>query len=275
MNQLLQTAITAALSAGEEIIKIYNSADFGVEMKADNSPLTLADKAAHNIIITTLQKTELAILSEEGKTIPYPKRKNWEQFWMVDPLDGTKEFIKRNGEFTVNIALIQKNTPILGVVFVPVTGELYYADQTGSFKTVIASEARQSNNGVPESSFDQQSTSLLGEAENVSRLTRNTSHFRVVGSRSHMSQETLNYIDTINTNGKEVEIVSKGSSLKLCMVAEGLADIYPRLAPTMEWDTAAGHAIAKYAGKQVLQYGTKTEVMYNKEDLLNPFFVVK
>lgn len=263
MNTFLKTAITAALSAGKQIISIYNSSDFGVEKKADNSPLTLADKAGHEAIVAILKETGLPILSEEGKAIPYEERKNWKQFWMVDPLDGTKEFIKRNGEFTVNIALIENHTPLMGVVFVPVTGELYYASEAGSFKTEIKNKVERSFNFAQD------------DIINLSLVTRHSSHFRVVGSRSHMSQETLDYIESIDTHGKEIEIVSKGSSLKLCMVAEGKAEVYPRLAPTMEWDTAAGHAIAKYAGKQVLQYGTEDEVVYNKEDLLNPFFVVK
>ncbi len=260
MNNLLTTAISAALSAGEQILKIYNFADFGVERKADNSPLTLADKAGHNAIVEILEETGLPILSEEGQTIPYEERKNWKRFWMVDPLDGTKEFIKRNGEFTVNIALIENHKPVMGVVFVPVSGELYFADPNGSFKSKVES---------------QKSKADLEDAVDLRLATCDTTTFRVVGSRSHMSQETLDYIDTLDTQGKEIEIVSKGSSLKLCMVAEGLADIYPRLAPTMEWDTAAGHAIAKYAGKKVYQFGTDEEVIYNKENLLNPFFIVK
>ena len=275
MNNLLQTAIQAALSAGEEILKVYTSADFGVEMKADNSPLTLADKAGHEAIVAILKETGLPILSEEGKAIPYSERKDWKQFWMVDPLDGTKEFIKRNGEFTVNIALIEDNTPILGVVYVPVTEELYYASAEGSFKSNV--KCRKSN------VESQMSNVGLEDAIDLRLATCDTTTFRVVGSRSHMSQETMDYIDTLDIKGKEIEIVSKGSSLKLCMVAEGLADVYPRMAPTMEWDTAAGHAIAKYAGKKVLQYTAKIkdnievekDVVYNKENLLNPWFVVK
>lgn len=257
-NQLLNTAIEAAIEAGKEILKIYQTADFEVEFKADDSPLTKADKAAHHIIVEHLSKTNFPILSEEGKHIDYTERAKWSTFWLVDPLDGTKEFIKRNGEFTVNIALIDQQSPILGVVYVPVTGEIYFADHSGTFKALLTEPF---NDGLIAA------IKLPTQDENQ--------EFVVVGSRSHMSSETKEFIDKLDKKGKSLKLISKGSSLKLCQVAEGTADCYPRLGPTMEWDTAAGHAIAKFAGKSVNIYPDNTPLIYNKENLLNPWFIVK
>ncbi len=256
-NLILQTAIDAAIDAGNEILKIYTSEDFGVEIKADNSPLTKADKAAHLKICSYLENTDYPILSEEGKLMSFDERKNWITFWLIDPLDGTKEFIKRNGEFTVNIALIENGTPILGVVYVPVTKEIYFADKEGAFKSIAT-----------EKGIDQNNTKKLPENQELD-------HFTVVGSRSHMSPETEEFIDNLDKKGLPLKMISKGSSLKLCLVAEGAAHCYPRLAPTMEWDTAAGHAIVKFSGKTVTRHSDKEDVVYNKKDLLNPFFIVQ
>jgi len=261
INLLLEKAILAAISAGREILKIYNQEDFGIEIKADNSPLTLADKAAHSLITNSLAG-ETPILSEEGKTIPWKTRKNWRQFWLVDPLDGTKEFIKRNGEFTVNIALIENGVPQLGVIVVPVSGELYYADVNGSFKSSI----NMNDNDVTIDTVLKNSIKLPSENPSV--------NYVVVGSRSHSNPETEEFITNIDTKGKPLQMVTKGSSLKLCMVATGEANCYPRLGPTMEWDIAAGHAIAHFAGKSVTRFDGQ-QLIYNKEDLLNPWFVVK
>ena len=257
-NHLLSTAIKAAIEAGNEILKIYNSNDFGVEFKGDNSPLTRADKAAHNKIISYLSHTKFSTLSEEGKNISFAERKNWKTFWMVDPLDGTKEFIKRNDEFTVNIALIEKGKPIMGVVYVPVTEELFYADKNGAFKTTKGNYL---------------SENISSSIKLPIRIEKN--EYVVVGSRSHMSKETEKYIGQLNKQDKHLKIIPKGSSLKFCQVAEGIADCYPRLGPTMEWDTAAGHAIAFFAGKTIKVYPENNPLVYNKENLLNPFFIVK
>lgn len=256
VSRLLKVALEAAVEAGIEILKVYHTEDFEVEMKSDNSPLTKADKAAHHKIVEYLKDTPYPILSEEGSTIEYDTRKSWDIFWLVDPLDGTKEFIKRNGEFTVNIALVNKGVPELGVVYVPVTREVYFADKNGAFK------ARTFNHVI---NYDE-----------AQRLPDNTDRddYVVVGSRSHMSAETEAYIQKLDTGSRDIAIVSKGSSLKLCLVAEGSADCYPRLGPTMEWDTAAGHAIARFSGKPVTVYGQKEELTYNKENLLNPYFIV-
>ncbi|TNF42987.1 MAG: 3'(2'),5'-bisphosphate nucleotidase [Bacteroidetes bacterium] len=257
ISALTETAIKAAVRAGNEILDVYYHFDFGIEFKADNSPLTIADKRAHNAIIEALKETNLPVLSEEGNSISYDERKNWKLFWLVDPLDGTKEFIKRNDEFTVNIALIEDNLPIAGVVYVPVAKELFWGNRFGSFKAIAENE------NVPLQNI-QQLPSVL-----------NKENFVVAGSKSHMNTETEKYILSLDTKGKPIEIKSKGSALKICLVAEGVADIYPRLAPTMEWDTAAGHAIVKFTGKEIFQYENNKPLVYNKENLLNPWFVVK
>jgi 3'(2'), 5'-bisphosphate nucleotidase len=258
----LNTAITAALEAGKAILEIYHSGEFDVEIKGDNSPLTKADTASHHVIMSHLTNTEIPVLSEEGKAIPYEERKDWKQLWIVDPIDGTKEFIKRNGEFTVNIALIEDQRPLIGVIFVPVTGVLYFSSkEMGAFKTTVDLE-----------NFDVETLVSNG---NKLPLEREDKTFTIVASRSHMSPETETYVQEMRDNHGEVHLISKGSSLKLCMVAEGTADCYPRFAPTMEWDTAAGQAICEHAGFNVLDWKTKENMLYNREQLLNNWFLVK
>ena len=264
MNTNLTIAINAALSAGNEILNVYNTEDFEIELKSDNSPLTIADQKAHKIIVEHLSKTNIPILSEEGKNIPYQERSNWDFYWLVDPLDGTKEFIKRNGEFTVNIALIKKNTPVLGVIYVPVTKDLYFSEkESGAYKAI----------NVDFDSDVSDLNSLIQISFKLPLLLEND-NFTVVGSRSHMNDETEKFISKLKDIHGNVDIISKGSSLKICMVAEGIANIYPRFAPTMEWDTAAGHAIALGARCKVTQADEKTPLIYNKTDLLNPWFIV-
>ncbi|PCH83006.1 MAG: 3'(2'),5'-bisphosphate nucleotidase [Piscirickettsiaceae bacterium] len=251
----VQDVVVLARKAGEAIMEIYQK-DFEIEFKADKSPLTEADKAAHNIIEAGLKNldqknnTSIPLMSEEGKNIPFEARKDWEYYWLVDPVDGTKEFIKKNGEFTVNIALIHNGIPVLGVVYAPALDEMYWAKQNeGAYK-------------------DGQSLPLKKPAE------RET--YKIVASRSHMSDETKKFIDAIETN-KEKELVSIGSSLKICLVAEGAVDVYPRIAPTMEWDTAAAHAVVLEAGMDMKAYENGSvldQLTYNKQNLLNPFFVV-
>lgn len=265
-ENFLYIAIRAALDAGKRIMDIYDdpASDFGIERKADNSPLTKADKAAHSLIAAALSATPFPTLSEEGRDIPYAERSAWETLWIVDPLDGTKEFIKRNGEFTVNIALVDKGVPVLGVIYVPVRKELYFAAQSvGAYKLA----------GVeydPQPSMDEM-------RRRATRLPLASGHqgIVVVASRSHQTEETTAFIDNLRKQGKPVTLISSGSSLKICLVAEGSADIYPRFAPTMEWDTAAGHAIARAAGCDVYHVDQKTPLRYNKEDLHNPWFVVR
>lgn len=252
----IKKIINIAREAGDAILEIYQK-DFEIYTKNDQSPLTEADKKANDIIVNSLVEAypEIPYISEEVKLKPYEERKDWEYCWLIDPLDGTKEFIKKNGEFTVNIALIRDGKPILGVVHVPVQNKTYYAEE-GEGAFVI------DNNFAPE------------------RIS-NKAHYKdldelvVVASRSHLSDEVVAFVDDLKATGKEVEFLSSGSSLKFCLVAEGKANVYPRLAPTMEWDTAAAHAVCLEAGKDVLVYETKKPLRYNREDLLNPWFIVE
>ena len=258
-------AIDAALKAGVEILSIYNDpeADFEIERKADNSPLTIADRKAHKAIMSVLGDTPFPILSEEGKSIDYSVRKEWDTMWIVDPLDGTKEFIKRNGEFTVNIALVRRGSPVVGVIYVPVKKVLYFAIVgTGAYKCL----------GITELSGDMTWQSLVRQSVPMPSET-GRGRFVVVASRSHLTPETEDYLNELKKRYGAIEMMSSGSSIKLCLVADGKADIYPRFAPTMEWDTAAGHAIVHAAGHEVYRAGTDEPLRYNKEDLLNPWFV--
>ena len=262
MKELLKIAIIATLEAGKAILKIYNSGEFNIEIKGDNSPLTKADTASNNVIMSFLKKTDIPILSEEGRDISYQERKDWKQLWIIDPIDGTKEFINRNGEFTINVALIEDHKPIIGVVYAPVTGELYFSSKKlGAFKMVVDLK-----------NFDIETIILNGKKL---PLNREENKFTIVASRSHMSKETEAYVQEIRDTYGEVNLISKGSSLKLCMVAEGTAHCYPRFAPTMEWDTAAGQAICENAGFEVIDWKTKQNMLYNRKDLLNNWFIVK
>ncbi len=257
---LLKAAINASLQAGKGILQVY-SRDFTIEFKNDNSPLTEADKLSHEIIKKILEPTNIPVLSEEGKEIPFEERKTWSTFWLIDPIDGTKEFIKKNGEFTVNIALIKNGAPVLGVVYVPVTGGLYFGEADNGSYYIEVNDA--------------------GNAEDIIRtaeklpLHQTQVVYTIVASRSHNGPDTELFIEERKKIHGEINIISAGSSIKLCLVAEGKASVYPRLAPTMEWDTAAGHAVAKFAGCAVYNYGSKKELVYNKENLLNPWFVVE
>lgn len=317
-HQLLITALVAAKEAGDAILEVYDS-DFAVETKDDRSPLTLADKRSHEIITHrlsqqrmtmnnnkyTINKRSLPLLSEEGKDIPYNERKNWEYFWLIDPLDGTKEFIKRNGEFTVNIALIHQGKPVLGVIYIPVKDIFYFAAKPlGSYKLpnsdavtgdvlfeelvknsmklpvphnnnnyTINNNASSINNSVPIINNNE-----LTANNTVSSVNNNASpegsKITIIGSRSHPSPELSEFVDRMEKQYDSVHFISAGSSLKFCLVAEGTADIYPRYGPTMEWDTAAGQCIVEEAGGSVTRIDTGVTLLYNKENLLNPWFEV-
>lgn len=256
-------AVNAAIEAGKAILEIYHSGDFDVSIKGDDSPLTRADLASHDVIMKHLLSTGIPVLSEEGRDIPFEERAQWRALWVVDPIDGTKEFIKRNGEFTVNIALVQDGIPVLGVIYVPVSGELYVGTvEGGAFKAtcLVGSDVKAET---------AMATAMPLPLENGGRP------FTVVASRSHMSTETEAFISGLRNLHGEVDLISKGSSLKLCMVAEGRADCYPRFAPTMEWDTAAGQAICMAAGFDVIDQRTGKTMRYNREDLLNAWFLVE
>jgi 3'(2'), 5'-bisphosphate nucleotidase len=257
----IEEIIDIALQAGQAVMEIYQK-DFTIEYKDDTSPLTEADIKANEIICQALTKLypNIPILSEENKSIEYSERKDWEYYWCIDPIDGTKEFIKKNDEFTINIALIGKDTPLLGVVYAPALAEVYYAKQgEGAFRRVL---------------------SVKWEVLSKERLPihvndKPTEELAVVASKSHLSDETQAFIDSLALNTEHLTLTSRGSSLKLCMVATGEADIYPRLAPTMEWDTAAADAIVREAGKMSYQFESNNPMVYNKENLLNPWFVVR
>ncbi len=236
------------MSAGDEILKVYHS-DFDVSYKYDNSPLTRADMAAHHLIVEHLKSLtpEIPVLSEESKEVPFDVRRQWRQYWLVDPLDGTREFVKRNGEFTVNIALIENHTPTAGVVYAPVTRDLYHALQGQGAYYVDPSSEQASKIEVRQFCLEK---------------------VAVIGSRSHASDELKVWLERL----ENYSIESIGSSLKMCLVARGQADIYPRLGLTSEWDTAAAHCIVNEAGGLITDT-QMNELRYNtKESLLNPFF---
>lgn len=250
-HDLTEELCAIARTAGAAILDIYEHADdLGISKKDDDSPLTAADKAANEVICAGLEGLPLQypIISEENKAVPYEKRKDYDYYWLVDPLDGTKEFIKRNGEFTVNIALIHAGQAVMGVVYAPVLDEMYYAAKgQGAFLKK-----------------DNQTQRL--EAPSFRKTDEG---LNVVCSRSHLNTETQQFVDDLNSP----DLVPKGSSLKFLLLATGDAHLYPRLAPTMEWDTAAAQAVLEEAGGQVLQHGSTTPLQYNKKDLLNPSFV--
>jgi len=278
---MLNEIIKIAIDAGKAIMKIYESSDFGVEMKSDNSPLTLADRASHNLIEKALQEKfpGIPILSEEGRNIPYSERKLWDNFWLVDPLDGTKEFIKKNGEFTVNIALIDRGIPVLGVIYAPAyesekekvksenethnfefiipnsfPGTLYFGELDGGAIKAYCAEP-ETKNQEPQTIF----------SESIAVSGKTLKDIRAVKSRSHSSEEEQKVLDEYGVT----DSISVGSSLKFCMVADGKAQIYYRHGPTNEWDVGAGHAIVSSAG------GSVEGLNYNKEVILNGSFLVK
>jgi 3'(2'), 5'-bisphosphate nucleotidase len=257
-------AIRASMMAASAIMEVYLRADFNVDMKSDNSPLTDADRKAHEIIMDALKPTPVHILSEEGRHIPYGERKGWDRLWIVDPLDGTKEFIKRNGEFTVNIALVQGGLPVFGVIYAPVLKRLYFGGRDlGAYGCTREMEDLPDDLDL-----------LIGQCEKLP-LSVPRSTYVIMGSRSHATPELEAFVEKKRKEIGEVEFISAGSSLKICRVAEGAADIYPRLGPTMEWDTAAGQGIAEGAGRKVTVWETGEPLTYNRENLLNPWFVVQ
>lgn len=251
-RELLNIAIEAAIKAGHRILEIYEGDCFETELKADDTPITRADKAAHRIITDELAKTEIPIISEEGEITAYVERQKWTRFWLVDPLDGTKEFVKKNGEFTVNIALIEENKPILGVIYVPVTEELYYG-RVGEEAAKMQEKKAETKQVLP-----------------LPQKDRN--ELIVVGSRSFKDAATDEYIKNMP---QMVTMVSRGSSLKLCMIAEGSADVYPRFVHLKEWDIAAGVAIILATGGSVINAETTKPIEFNSESLKTPYFIAK
>jgi len=245
--------VDIAIDAGDAVMEIYRT-DFSVQHKEDSSPLTEADLAANRIIKSKLKllTPSIPILSEES-LVDWEIRKHWQYLWVVDPVDGTKEFVNRTDEFTINIALVENNKPILGVVHAPALGVTYYAVRgQGAFKLKVGEQPVSIKaNPVPEEGT-----------------------LKIVGSRSHQSEAMTEYMNQLMATRSDIEFVKSGSALKFCLVADGTADIYPRLAPTSEWDSAAGHIVVNESGKRVVQYGKTEELVYNKQDLLNPWFIV-
>lgn len=266
LERLLLTAINATLNAGELIMEVYNSDDFQVNLKSDATPLTLADRKAHDEILSHLLKTRIPVMSEEGRDLHFDERKGWEYFWLVDPLDGTKEFIKRNGEFTVNIALVFEGYPIMGVIYVPVLKQLYFAMQNlGSFRVDNIKQQHEPLESIDHFVTDQ----------NRLPFPAKDRPFTITTSRSHPTDETLRFIDQMRKTHPNLEVIARGSSLKICMVAEGNADLYPRYGATTEWDIAAGQAIAEMAGYEIVSIDTDERLYYNKENIENPWFMVQ
>jgi len=259
LSQNLKLAIDAAIQAGKKIIEIYNSDDFNLEYKLDDSPLTVADTASNKIIENILEASNISILSEEGNILDFNNRKNLKHLWVVDPLDGTKEFIKKNNEFTVNISLIENSTPVIGVIYAPALNVLYFSERKlGAYKTRITALNK----------FD------ISKAFRLP-LVKKSNEYKVLTSRSHLDENTLDYIDNLKVNNLKLVSVPMGSSLKFCLLAEGLADCYPRFSPCMEWDTAAGQIICEEAGFKVVDLKTMKPIIYNRENLINNYFIAK
>ena len=264
ISSLCKIAIVASIEAGKEIMKVYNSDKQVVEAKSDDSPLTQADLNSNAKILEHLKPTDIPVISEEIKNIEYSQRKDWTECWIIDPMDGTKEFVNRNGEFTVNIALLKDGKLEIGVIYAPVLNTLYFTDinTKKSYKSHVEWA---------------QSLAIEDILSNITLLTpvQDDEKLRVVASKSHLNQDTKDYIESLSSkDDRDLETVSVGSSLKFCLVAEGKAEVYPRFGPTMEWDTAAGQAICEGAGVQVNSIEIGLPLQYNKEDLYNPFFLV-
>lgn len=264
-EKFAEIAIKCAFRAGMEIMSIYSGLDFGVEVKKDKSPLTLADKAAHTIIVEALMATGLPIISEEGEIPDFSFRKNWKYCWMVDPLDGTKEFIKRNGQFTVNIALIEDGSPVFGVVYAPVLHSMYFSIQNKAF---VLDEIDLNFNSDEFWDF-------LSKNKKPLPLGLKRNKYVILTSLSHQDPRTENYIENLKSEHQNFEVKNVGSSLKFCMIASGKADIYPRFSKINEWDTAAGHAIIEQAGGSMLEAISGLPIKYNKETLKNPWFIAR
>ncbi len=265
-THFLPDVIAAAIRAGDAALEVYND-DFDVEEKSDHSPLTLADKRSHDIIASALKDTEIPVLSEEGRDIAYEERRKWRCLWIVDPLDGTKEFVKKNGEFTVNIALVTDHRPVMGVIYVPVTGMLYFAaDRLGSYRICRTDMPGGLGGDIQ---------SLTSAAQQLPLEKNPERPYTIMGSRSHATPELTEFVAALKNQHENAAFISAGSSLKFCQVAEGFADIYPRMGPTMEWDTAAGQIIAEAAGAAVYEYQDRKPLQYNKPNLTNPWFIVE
>ncbi|MGZ3862667.1 MAG: 3'(2'),5'-bisphosphate nucleotidase CysQ [Bacteroidia bacterium] len=264
-QQLLEIAIHACLKGGEKIMEVYEK-PFRVNYKEDNSPVTQADVQASKVISEMLLPTGIPVISEEENIPDYETRKNYKRIWLVDPLDGTKEFVKKNGEFSVNIGLIENNFPLLGVVFMPVLKEIYFASpETGAYKLPHGIFASHNVKDFDLNEFVSHAKKLPAQKQDT---------YTIVASRSHLSKDTYAHLQKMKLEKGETNIVYSGSSVKMCWVAEGKADEYPRFGRTMEWDTAAGQSIVECAGGSFLHMQTRERLSYNKPSLDNPEFIV-
>ena len=280
LENCLASALVAAKKAGDEILEVYDG-EIDVTYKEDDSPLTIADERAHRTIVKCLPSSPIShipILSEEGKDIPFEKRAEWEYLWLVDPLDGTKEFVKRRDEFTVNIALIEKGSPVVGVVFLPAVGSLYFAARgLGAYKVENVKTVSHFLDDPGDSAVNNlQLGALVDKAARLplpQATEKPSNQINLVGSRSHGTEALSDFVKKMKADYDTVGFVPAGSALKFCLVAEGKADLYPRFGPTMEWDTAAGHCVVEQSGGAVLRMSDKIPLDYNKRDLLNPYFI--
>jgi len=267
MKMLFTAAINAAVRAGAKIMEVYQSGDFHIKAKSDLTPITLADTLAHDEIKSVLAITRIPVISEEGRSIAYDERSSWDLFWMVDPLDGTDEFINRTSDFTVNIALIQNGYPIMGIVYAPDYERLYFAaKERGAYKK---------NDVKPNADTNFSYNEILENAVKVPCHKNVENELIVVTSRLHISPETSEYVNNLRKQHPDVIVMRRGSSLKMCMLAIGKAHIYPRLNTTWEWDTAASQIVAEEAGFSVCSYDTGERLSYNKENMQNPWFICK
>jgi 3'(2'), 5'-bisphosphate nucleotidase len=266
--ELFLSAFRAAIVAGKRILEIFNSGDVQVSMKSDNSPISSADKEAHEIIKRLLLNSRIPILSEEGRDMQFEERKAWDILWIVDPLDGTRQFIQKREEFTVNIALVVEGNPLFGVVYAPAIGDMYFGiKETGSFKINIG------NRDLPEEKYSL--PQILTEAKKLDYPTKTNGKYTILASYNHVNKETLEYINEMRKTYPDVEVKKIGSSLKMCMLADGIGDVYVRHTDTYEWDTAAAQTILEGAGWCINALDTNEPLKYNKESLLNPFFICK
>ena len=264
-SYLLPFAFNAAVRAGAEIMKVYNNREgYDIEVKRDNTPLTIADRLAHNKIKEVLGETRIPILSEEGREMLYDERKNWDMFWLVDPLDGTIEFIKGNNEFTVNIALMADNECVGAIVYVPYLGKMYFAER-GCGAMVL-------ENIVPDENANYTNQDIRSKALILPLESASHDKFRIAVSRSHQTAETADFVEQMRKIHSEVEIIEQGSSYKFCLMAEGVIDYYPRTTTTYEWDTAAAELILAEAGGKTHSLPDHKALQYNKENLHNPWF---
>ncbi len=265
---LLPKACNAAIRAGAAILDIYESgAEVDVDIKSDHSPITQADRDAHKVIREYLGQTRIPLLSEEGREMLYAERKDWDLFWMVDPLDGTVEFLKGNGEFTVNIALMTDNVPAFGVIYVPYRRRLYFSDcDRGAFRSCEIAADHNAEYGY----YD-----LFAEAQQLPVTAKANDPIKIAVSRSHRNDETIRHIEKIIHAHPGAEIIEQGSSYKLCLIAEGTIDYYPRTTDTYEWDTAAGEAIIAKAGGSIEAIDGSGRLRYNKQQLHNPHFACR